>query len=263
MAPSRPYVEIADGETILVSSIRAVAVVAAAFVLAALLGQVGMGIVGVQSVEALQGNPLLNASVQGLSFVGFLAASAGYLWLRQESEIVHFRTPRLSDAGWALVGVVGILVAALVMGVVVEALSALAEALFGTEITTGQNSIITQGQQNPRLFLYMIPVALFLVGPGEELVFRGVVQGLFRRSFGVGPGLIVASGLFGLGHYFAISSGSAWTYILVAGALGLVLGVIYEYTENIVVPAVTHGLWNAGLFAIQYYLATTGAQLPA
>jgi membrane protease YdiL (CAAX protease family) len=109
----------------------------------------------------------------------------------------------------------------------------------------------------------MIPVALFFVGPAEELLFRGVVQGLLRRSFGVVPGLLGASALFGVGHYLAISSGSAWTYLLVAGALGLVLGAVYEYTENIVVPAITHGLWNAGLFVINYYIAVAGVELPA
>jgi membrane protease YdiL (CAAX protease family) len=32
----------------------------------------------------------------------------------------------------------------------------------------------------------------------------------------------------------------------------VVLGVVYEYTDNIVVPALTHGAYNATLFTLAY-----------
>lgn len=262
MALSPPYVDVADGQTVATSVVRALAVVAAAFILASILGQFALSALGVTSLEAVEADPVLYASVTALTFVGFLLASVGFIFLRRDRDLVYARVPTPSDLGWAVFGVLGLLVAAIAMGAVVEALSAIAEAVFGVSVTVGENSVITQGQRNPTLFLYMVPVALIFVGPAEELVFRGVVQGLFRRSFGVVPGLLGASLLFGVGHYFAISSGSAWTYILVAGALGLVLGALYEYTENIVVPAITHGLWNAGLFVVNYYVAVSGTQLP-
>jgi membrane protease YdiL (CAAX protease family) len=41
-----------------------------------------------------------------------------------------------------------------------------------------------------------------------------------------------------------------------------VLGAVYEYTESIVVPALTHGFWNAGLFVLNYYVVTAGVDLP-
>jgi len=262
MAFTSPYVEVADRRTVVTNVIRALAVIAAAFVLAGILGQVGLTLLGAESSDALRANAPLYAALNALTFVGFFAAATGFLALRQEWSLVNGRWPTASDIGWALLGLLGVLVGAMVMGVVVQLLSALVEALFGATVTPGQNSIITQGRENPRLFLYMIPVALFFVGPAEELLFRGVVQGLLRQSFGVVPGLFGASALFGVGHYLAISSGSAWTYLLVAGALGLVLGAVYEYTENIVVPAITHGLWNAGIFVVNYYIAVAGVELP-
>lgn len=262
MALSPPYVDVADGQTVATNVVRALAVVAAAFILASILGQVALSALGIASLDAVQADPVLYASVTALTFVGFLLASAGFMLLRQERDLVYARVPTGSDLGLAVVGVLGLLVAAVVMGFVVEALSAIAEAIFGVSVTVGENTVITQGQQNPTLFLYMVPVALFFVGPAEELVFRGVVQGLFRRSLGVVPGVLAASLLFGVGHYFAISSGSAWTYILTASALGLVLGAVYEYTESIAVPALAHGSWNAGLFLVNYYVATTAATMP-
>ncbi|WP_254279346.1 CPBP family intramembrane glutamic endopeptidase [Haloarcula marina] len=262
MAFTPPYVSVADGRTVVTSVVRALAVVAAAFILAALFGQLGMAAFGVDTLDPSQVAPGLYAALNALAFVGFIVAALGFVVVRDDRSLIHVRSPTPGDVGWALVGVVGIFVGAMVMGVVVEVLSYLADALFGVVVETGQNSIITQGRSNPQLFLWMVPVALLFVGPAEELVFRGVVQGLLRRSFGLVPGLVLASALFGVGHYFAISSGSAWTYILVAGSLGLVLGAIYEYTESIAVPALAHGLWNAGLFVLNYYLVTTGAELP-
>ncbi|MBV0925258.1 CPBP family intramembrane metalloprotease [Halomicroarcula limicola] len=262
MAFTPPYVSVADGRTIVTSTVRALAVVAAAFLFAGVFAQLGLSLFGIGSQGALTRSPIAYAVVNALSFVGFIAAGYGFVKLREEDSLVHVRRPTPSDFGWALLGVLGIFLSALLMGVVVDLLSAAVEAVFGTSVETGQNSVITEGRSNPELFLYMIPVALFFVGPAEELVFRGIVQGLFRRSFGLVPGLLLASLLFGIGHFFAISSGSAWTYILVAGALGLVLGAVYEYTESITVPALAHGLWNAGLFALNYYMATTGASLP-
>lgn len=265
MALSPPYVAVADGRTITENVVRALAVVAGAFLLAGVFSGLGAALLGVDVENGLDAGSTpaaLYAAVNAVSFVGFALSGIAYLQLRDDRSVVHLRRPRPSDLGWAVVGLVGILLGSLVMGGVVEVLSALAESLFGVTVESGQNSIITQGRENPALFLYMIPVALFFVGPAEELVFRGVVQGLFRRAFGVVPGVAFASLLFGLGHYLAISSGSAWTYILTAGALGLVLGAVYEYTESIAVPALAHGLWNAGLFVVNYYIATTAATMP-
>lgn len=262
MALIRPYVSVADGDTIILSIVRALAVVAGAFILAGVFGQLGAGLLGFESVTAAQASASGNAAVNAIAFVGFMLSAVAYLQVRNDRSLVYLRRPRLSDAGWVLVAIVGILVGSVVMGYVVEALSAIADALFGVSVETGQNSIISQGRENPRLFLYMVPVSLLFVGPAEELVFRGVVQGLLRRAFGVVPGIAAASALFGVGHYLAVSSGSAWTYILIAGALGLVLGAVYEYTESLLVPALAHGTWNASLFVLNYYAVTTGTELP-
>jgi len=262
MALTQPYVSVADGDTIIRSTVRALAVVAGAFILSGVFGQLGASLLGFESLSAAQASAGGNAAVNAIAFVGFMLSAAVYLQFRNDRSLVYLRRPRLSDAGWVVVGVLGILVGSILMGYVVEALSAIADALFGVTVETGQNSIITQGRENPQLFLYMVPVSLLFVGPAEELVFRGVVQGLFRRAFGVVPGLVAASALFGVGHYLAVSSGSAWTYILVAGALGLVLGAVYEYTESLVVPALAHGSWNASLFVLNYYAVTTGMEMP-
>ncbi|MCP8315373.1 MAG: CPBP family intramembrane metalloprotease, partial [archaeon] len=50
-----------------------------------------------------------------------------------------------------------------------------------------------------QLVAYFI-IYLGLVGPVEELAFRGFVQQGFENSFGKMKGLLIASALFGLPH---------------------------------------------------------------
>lgn len=118
----------------------------------------------------------------------------------------------------------------------------------------GANQAVLAGVGNPIYFLMMVPISLLFVGPAEELLFRGAVQGRLRQSWGRWPSIIVATVLFGLVHIPAITGGfgAKLSYALVAGVLGVLLGYLYDYTRNIVVPAVTHGSYNAILFTWLY-----------
>lgn len=129
------------------------------------------------------------------------------------------------------------------------------------EVTAGTNRVIELGRAEPVLFLYLIPLSVLVVGPAEELVFRGAVQGLLRRPWGPGPAIALASLVFGGVHYWAVVGPGPMErllYVAIAAALGVVLGVVYEWTGNLVVPALAHGVYNATLFVVQY-LDVTGA----
>lgn len=101
----------------------------------------------------------------------------------------------------------------------------------------------------------MIPITVLFVGPGEELLFRGVIPGLFRRAYGPVPAIVIASGLFDVAHYAALAGSDKRTYIVVTILLGLLLGGLYEQTDNVLVPIVVHGIYNAILFAGQWAVA--------
>jgi len=128
------------------------------------------------------------------------------------------------------------------------------EILQWAGFSPGANQAVLAGVGNPIYFLVMIPVSLLFVGPAEELLFRGAVQGRLRQSWGRWPAIIVATILFGLIHIPAVTGGfgAQLSYALVAGILGVLLGYLYDYTRNIVVPAVVHGSYNATLFALLY-----------
>lgn len=251
-----------DERRLLQSLFGSLATIAGAFLLSNVAAALLFVAFGVGSLATLREMPLLYAVLNGIASLGFVAAAVAFLAVRNEWEILHVRKPRVEDVAYVVGGVVVLAVAAVAASALVSAIMAALESLFGVSAEFGENAVITAGRERPTTFLYMIPVALFVVGPGEELLFRGVVQGLFRRAIGVGPAILVASFLFGLGHSFAISSGSIWTYVLIAGAMGIVLGGIYEYTESIAVPAAIHGIWNAALFAINWATITYDVPLP-
>jgi membrane protease YdiL (CAAX protease family) len=182
-----------------------------------------------------------------LQFVGFGVGVFGYLYLSKQSDLVSARLPTRTDLAWLVVGFVGLFVGAV----------GISFALTQLGIEVAQNQVVVTGQQDPRFFLYMIPVSLLFVGPFEELVFRGVVQGLFRRRYGGAVAIGAAATLFGVAHLVALTgAGSRVSYLAVAAILGLMLGFVYERTENLVVPAVVHGGYNALLFSAQYAAAT-------
>lgn len=106
-----------------------------------------------------------------------------------------------------------------------------------------------------------VVVVSALAGLGEELLFRGVIQAGASASFGGWSGLLVASVLFGLMH--ALSR----AYFVLATLMGLYLGALYQVTDNLLLPAIVHGLYDA--IAIGYLLSAgdggrdkAGGQVP-
>ena len=125
-------------------------------------------------------------------------------------------------------------------------------------LESAQNQIVEIGNRNPAVFLILIPLSFLLVGPGEELLYRGVVQGRLGEALHPARAVVLASALFASIHLFSLSGEGKVVYIAVAFVLALVLGAIYEYTGNLTVPAIVHGGYNAAQFAVAY-LAATGA----
>lgn len=132
------------------------------------------------------------------------------------------------------------------------------------EVDTGTNQLAETAIENPEIILYLIPVMLFLVGPAEELLFRGIVQGRLRERFDAVPAVLLSSVMFAAIHLPAYV-GASWAGRIVAVSVllspALVLGATYEYTGNIVVPALIHGIYNSTLVIGLYVVATQGEEL--
>jgi uncharacterized protein len=94
-----------------------------------------------------------------------------------------------------------------------------------------------------------------LAGVGEETLFRGVIQAAVAEEIGgphgVGLGLLIAAMLFGLLHPITP------TYAALAGLIGLYLGWLWLASGNLLVPIVTHGLYD--FLALLYLVRGRGA----
>ncbi len=81
-------------------------------------------------------------------------------------------------------------------------------------------------------------VIAILVGVGEEMFFRGVLQGTISRWLSPETGLIAAGALFGLVHFITP------TYALAAGLMGVYLGWLWQVSDNLLTPIVTHAVYD-------------------
>lgn len=100
------------------------------------------------------------------------------------------------------------------------------------------------------LFRNAPPGTLFLVallaGVGEELLFRGVIQGGLDGVLGPWPALVLASILFGAMH--ALSK----AYFVLATVMGFYMGLIYLWTGNLLIPILIHFLYD--WIVLRYYV---------
>lgn len=197
------------------------------------------------------GTPLAEAASTALQFFGFAAGTALYLTALDRWGLVrdHLRLPDARELALALGGLVGLYAVSIALGALLSAV--------GLDIA--QNQVISAGNRTPALFLLMVPVTFLFVAPAEELLFRGVVQGLFRRPFGPAVAVAVASALFGFAHWLALlgtDTTSKFVYVIVAALLGLVLGAAYEYSETLAVPVLIHGSYNSIRFLVGYATVT-------
>lgn len=80
----------------------------------------------------------------------------------------------------------------------------------------------------------------------EELLFRGILQRKFGEYMNRWAGVVLASALFGMMH----SIYGSGLEIVVAGFIGFVFGVIYEWTDSIGLVTFMHGILNVFLFGI-------------
>lgn len=87
-----------------------------------------------------------------------------------------------------------------------------------------------------------------LAGFGEELLFRGVIQGWLAERFGAVFAIAVASILFGLVHFLS------FLYFVIATLLGVVLGLAYVWSESLLLIMVWHGVYDlVALYCLRRY----------
>lgn len=189
-----------------------------------------------------------------LSELGFVAAALAFLrWTDRGFDYLRIRWPDGRALGFIVGGTVALFVFRLAAIVTAQALG----------ISLAGNSVTQLAEQGfLTTLLALVPLSILVVGPAEELLFRGVIQRYLDGALSEAPAVVIASVLFALVHvptmYLATPDPLAvGVTLVVLFGLSILLGYLYVWTDNLVVPILVHGFYDALLFGIAYVVLST------
>ena len=182
------------------------------------------------------------------SGAGTLTVVALYLrWSGRGLSFLDVRMPDLRGVGYVAGGTAAILAGNLAISFAFQR--------FG--VASASHTVIRTAEADPAILLVLVPLSYLVIAPGEELLYRNVVQKSLREWYSPVAGVVVASAIFAAVHLPAYSSPGAsleatLATLSVVFVLALVLGAVYERTGNVVVSILVHGTFNAIAFAVTY-----------
>ncbi len=215
--------------------------------LVVILGLIGvLQILSVPLPESALALVTLELVVGQLIVMGAIAL--GYLWATgRQLSYVKIRWPSLTEWLVVFAGPFAVFAVSFVVNLAGMAL----------QIESSPHAIAEVEAIDPTFYLYLIPIMLLIVGPFEELLYRGVIQTRLRESFGAISSIVAASVVFAMIHLPAYGLGTAGVAELLLALTvifggSLVFGGLYEWTGNLTVVALVHGLYNSIALLLLY-----------
>ncbi|PSP91926.1 hypothetical protein BRC87_01490 [Halobacteriales archaeon QS_4_66_20] len=204
--------------------------------------QRGAVVVLVSSPLGVSAGVLLIVGTAIGQYVGFGGVALGYLSNRgftweQMRSYLGVRVPTLRELAVVVAGYVAVVLLLVVVAGIAS--------MFLPE--PAENQAVDTTTENPGIVPFMILMMFLVVGPMEELLFRGIVQNRLRERFPAIPAIAIASAIFAAVHVVALA-GSLTGMLVTVFILffpATVFGAVYEYTGNLVVPALLHALHNS------------------
>ncbi len=193
------------------------------------------------------------ALVLGASLAYAGGAGGAYLLfvdlLERPLNYAKLHMPSFEDVVWIVVGFVA-------MFGVLLAVSLFAEFVINVE--PAEHGLIEPVQENPRLALYLLPLVALVVGPAEELVYRGLVQTHLSEAYDAWFAIGFSSLIFAVVHVGAYSAlaesiGQTMIPLFLIFLVSLIMGWLYHRQQNLIVPIVLHAVFN-GLQMVVLYL---------
>lgn len=91
-----------------------------------------------------------------------------------------------------------------------------------------------------------IILLLLIIGPAEEVFWRGYVQDTLQELFGDNTGWIIASVIYGAVHLFALNL----MLFIAALVCGLFWGWIFKRYKSLWPGIISHALWDVTIFVL-------------
>jgi membrane protease YdiL (CAAX protease family) len=180
-----------------------------------------------------------------LSEAGY--AIAGWVYVHQWfTEKIPLEIPTRQQFGWVVVSTLVMLGIASGIGVL--------STRTGIQIGRADQEFLTG---DPAMVLVLAVLSFAIIAPAEEYLFRGVIQRRLTRSMRTPAAIGVAALLFVIPHAIGYLGGVQGILLLSIApfSLAVILGALYEKYDNLSVPILAHGLYNATLFITTYVTA--------
>ncbi|MDJ1432875.1 CPBP family intramembrane metalloprotease [Halostagnicola sp. A-GB9-2] len=184
------------------------------------------------------------SAMLGLGAVGLAALSVMRGWIPKSDFGLSIPTNRQFVV--SLIAIAGLVALGMALSIISNTLG----------IPASEHSLIDENA-SATYFLALAVISILIIGPAEELLFRGVIQNYMRPAFGSAGAIVLTSVLFSSIHlpaYFTATFAEAVVSLGVVLALSLVLGWLYEKYENLYLVMWIHGGYNAVLFLFQAFL---------
>lgn len=159
------------------------------------------------------------------------------------------------------VGFAGVMVGA-VMGIqlLFQYLAALAFGVDFVEQAGAEQSSSTSflSTNDPVTLVILVLSMLFIVGPTEEILFRGFTQQGIESRWGKNLGIFVTAVMFALAHVLPFVLVSLPVFVVFLGpylVISLLLGILMYWRKNNILPnIIAHGVYNSILIVLEFIL---------
>jgi len=118
--------------------------------------------------------------------------------------------------------------------------------LFSLDALDLLESALQASKSYANLGLWTLPLALIAAPVFEEFIFRGLIFGGLRRSFGVWPATLASAAIFAIVH-------PAFSIIPVF-ILGACAALVYERSRSLLAPMIVHAVYNGCVIGAQTFL---------
>lgn len=156
--------------------------------------------------------------------------------LFSERNLISFRKIRLRHI---LIGIIS----AIILYFVFYAGNIISGYLFPFKDTQIASVYSNKSQGNSLLIGTLL---LFVIGPGEEIYWRGFIQNTLTKEFGENKGYIYATLLYAGVHIITFN------FMLVIAALvcGIYWGWIYKKEKSLIPIIISHAIWDFTVFVL-------------
>jgi hypothetical protein len=104
--------------------------------------------------------------------------------------------------------------------------------------------IYSLGAGANKVFIFLL--LFFITGPGEEIFWRGFLQDRLMERWGIFPGYLMTTALYGGVHVFSCNL----MLILAAMVAGAFWGLLYLWKKDLLIQITSHSFWSAVIFAV-------------